>query len=126
MEKNYYSKPVNYLFTQREPAEIRYRLDVHKSGILKRKRKAEIIIKVPDIGIPNLVVVKQKGRLPNRKSDGEIIQRIAMTESKEELTFDLSDAIEEDTYVKLFFEEKEDARNFKIVLEPGAKSLLYA
>ncbi|MGM0842249.1 MAG: hypothetical protein ACQEWE_16050 [Bacillota bacterium] len=120
-----HSKPVHYLYTEREPIEIRYSIAVQRKFF---KKDASIKIKVPDYGLPNLVLVKQKGRMPNRKGDGEIIERYesSMKYSDDYIVTSLNDHLEDDCYAKLFFETKNDARNFKIVAEPGAKFSLFS
>jgi hypothetical protein len=121
-----HSKPVRYLFTEKEPIEIRYSMSITRK-ILSLKKEASIKIKLPEQGIPNLALVKQKGRIPNRKSDGEIIKRIDASGagSEEYITISLNDHLEAECYAKLFFELKEDARNYKIVAESGTKFELF-
>jgi hypothetical protein len=125
--EKYYSKPVQYLYTEREPMEIRYSIAVQRK-MLGLKKEALLKIKVPKHGIPNLTLVKQKGRIPNRKSDGEIIGRIESPEDPSQgyIVKVLNDYLEEDCYAKLFFELKDDANNYKIVAEPGTKFSLFS
>ncbi|MGX2958154.1 hypothetical protein JNUCC23_02570 [Peribacillus sp. JNUCC 23] len=125
--EKFHSKPVQYLFTEREPMEIRYSLTIQRK-MLGLKKEAFLKIKMPEYGIPNLTLVKQKGRIPNRKSDGEIIQVIDNPngEYTKEYIISLNDYLEEDSYAKLFFETKEDALNYKIVAEPGTKFALFS
>ncbi|QSS99708.1 hypothetical protein IMZ31_16835 [Pontibacillus sp. ALD_SL1] len=114
-----FSKPKTFLFTEREPMEIRYSLSVQRKMLFKKE--AQLKIKVPEFGIPNLKLVKQKGRTPNRVTDGEAIQLIESTQEHdgEYIIENLTEYIEDDCYAKLFFESKEDAQNFRIVSEPG-------
>ncbi|WP_423799927.1 hypothetical protein [Neobacillus sp. SAB-20_R2A] len=123
--KKYYSNPVQYQYPEMDLAEIGYSLTVKKKWFFLSKRQAFLTIKAPEAGIPDLVVVQQKGRVPNELKDGVVIKRINVKEGKENYVVDLTSHLKDDSYIKLFFVEGNDSEGHSFILKPKGQLKLF-
>jgi tetratricopeptide (TPR) repeat protein len=123
--EKFYSPFVSYRFPEQRLEEIHYSLLVKKKWFFSRKKQAFLTIKSPKVDIQDIVVVMQKGRVPNEMDDGKVIKKIEAKDLNGQPTFDLTNYVKEGSYIKLFFEAENDSKNHAFVLQPKGMLKLF-